>query len=149
VAAQPAPSAAEIDWRLREQMPANAQAGLPSFCEGGYLPGGNTVAGSDGMVSQQSGGGQPLQASGLAARYEIDNELYLQGDVRLRQGSFQVTGTEARYRQAEGQVAITGPLVSRGDGFLLTGDSASYDVESGRLDINIATFLLHGPEMRG
>ena len=148
-AAQPVPSAAEIDWRLREQLPARAQARLPSFCEGGYLPGDNTVEGSDGMVSGQSGAGQPLQASGLTARYEIDNELYLQGDVRLRQGSFQVTGTEARYRQAEGEVAITGPLTSRGDGFLLTGDSANYNVESGRLDINTATFLLHGPEMRG
>jgi LPS-assembly protein len=40
-------------------------------------------------------------------------------------------------------------LTSRGDGFLLTGDSANYNVESGRLDINTATFLLHGPEMRG
>jgi LPS-assembly protein len=148
-AAQPAPSAAEIDWRLREQLPVSAQARLPSFCEGGYLPGGSTVEGSDAMVSLQSGGGQPLQASGLTARYEIDSELYLQGDVTLRQGGFQVSGTEARYRQAESQVAITGPLTSRGEGFLLTGDSANYNVESGRLDINTATFLLHGPEMRG
>jgi LPS-assembly protein len=148
-AAQPAPSAAEIDWRLREQLPASARARLPSFCEGGYLSGESAVEGSDAMLSQQSGAGQPLQASGLTARYEIDNELYLQGDVRLRQGSFQVSGTEARYRQAEGQVDITGPLTSRGDGFLLTGDSANYNVESGRLDINTATFLLHGPEMRG
>jgi len=148
-AAQPAPSAAEIDWRLREQLPANAQARLPSFCEGGYLSGGSAVEGRDAMMLQQSGAGQPLQASGLTARYEIDDELYLQGDVRLRQGGFQVSGTEARYRQAEGQVAITGPLTSRGQGFLLTGDSADYNVESGRLDINTATFLLHGPEMRG
>lgn len=148
-AAQPVPSAAEIDWRLREQLPASAQARLPSFCEGGYLPGGSAVDGSNAMVSQHSGAGQPLQASGLTARYEIDNELYLQGDVRLRQGSFQVSGKEARYQQAEGRVAIAGPLVSRGEGFLLTGDSANYNVESGRLDINTATFLLHGPEMRG
>jgi len=64
------------------------------------------------MMLQQSGAGQPLQASGLTARYEIDDELYLQGDVRLRQGGFQVSGTEARYRQADGQVAITGPLTA-------------------------------------
>jgi LPS-assembly protein len=92
---------------------------------------------------------QPLEASGLNARYEIDRELFLQGDVRIRQGGFQVTGSEARYSQQQGAVSVQGPLVSRGDGFLLTGENANYDVDTGRLDINTATFLLHGPEMRG
>jgi LPS-assembly protein len=60
-----------------------------------------------------------------------------------------VTGSEARYSQERGAVSVQGPLVSRGEGFLLTGEDANYDVETGRLDINTATFLLHGPEMRG
>lgn len=100
-------------------------------------------------MAQPAQDNAPLRASGLNARYEIDNELYLQGDVRVRQGIFEVSGAEARFRQDEGRVAIAGPLISRGDGFLLTGDNANYDVNSGRFDINSATFLLHGPEMRG
>ncbi|WP_372998985.1 LPS-assembly protein LptD [Marinobacter sp.] len=146
--AQTAPSAAEIDWRPRAELPAEVQSSLPLFCDGGYLPSG----GDDGVGSAFSGGAdteQPLEASGLNARYEIDRELFLQGDVRIRQGSFRVTGSEARYSQQEGTVSVQGPLVSRGEGFLLTGQDANYDVGSGRLDINTATFLLHGPEMRG
>lgn len=141
-------TAAEIDWRPRAELPAAVQARLPVFCEGGYLPSAG-VAGFDGNQSGAAEGEPPLQASGLNARYEIDRELFLEGDVRIRQGGFQVTGSQARYSQANGSVSVQGPLVSRGEGFLLTGDTADYDVDSGQLDINTATFLLHGPEMRG
>lgn len=92
---------------------------------------------------------QPLHASGLSARYELDSELYLKGDVKMRQGRFSVTGSEARYDQVGGTVTVAGPLVSRGESFLLTGEQADYNVNSGRFDINTATFLFHGAEMRG
>lgn len=142
-----APSAAELDWRPRAELPESVQQRLPVFCDGGYLPSG---AGLDSpLAGDGAAPGQPLQASGLNARYEIDRTLHLEGDVRIRQGAFEVTGEEARYDQAAGQVSVLGPLVSRGQGFLLTGESAEYNVDSGRFDINTATFLLHGPEMRG
>jgi len=142
------PSAAEIDWRPRAELPEGVRDRLPVFCEGGYLP---SVSDGEGGALSGPGAdaGKPLEASGLSARYEIDRELYLQGDVRLRQGAFEVTGSEARYNQQQGSVSVSGPLVSRGNGFLLTGESADYSLESGRFDINTATFLLHGPEMRG
>ncbi|MBY6071650.1 LPS-assembly protein LptD [Marinobacter salsuginis] len=146
--AQAAPSAAEIDWRPRAELPDEVRSSLPLFCEGGYLPSGG-ADGVGGAFANGSDAEQPLEASGLNARYEIDRELFLQGDVRIRQGGFQVTGSEARYSQERGAVSVQGPLVSRGEGFLLTGEDANYDVETGRLDINTATFLLHGPEMRG
>jgi len=142
------PSAAELDWRPKSQLPDAVRDSLPVFCSGGYLPSG--FGEDDSAVFGESpDGAAALQASGLNARYEIDRELYLQGDVQVRQGSFQVTGSEARYSQSAGQVSIQGPLVSRGDGFLLAGERAEYSVDSGRFDINTATFLLHGPEMRG
>ncbi len=146
--AQTAPSAAEIDWRPRAELPAEVRSSLPLFCDGGYLPSGRSN-GVGGAFANGADAEQPLEASGLNARYEIDRELFLQGDVRIRQGGFQVTGSEARYSQQQGAVSVQGPLVSRGDGFLLTGENANYDVDTGRLDINTATFLLHGPEMRG
>lgn len=140
------PTAAEIDWRPKSELPEDVRRSLPDFCRGGYLP--SSVPGDAGELA--AGNGQaPLQASGLNARYELDNELFLRGDVRLEQSGFRVTGSEARYDQATGAVAIEGPLTSRGDGFLLTGERADYDVNSGQVDINTATFLLHGPEMRG
>lgn len=142
------PSAAEIDWRPRSELPPDVRDRLPAFCDGGYLP--SAMAGGQmPLFSGVDDGEAPLEASALSARYELDSELFLQGDVRLRQGGFQATGSEARYNQQTGQLDLLGPLVSRGDDFLLTGDSARYSVESGQLDVNTATFLLHDSEMRG
>ncbi|WP_323753230.1 LPS-assembly protein LptD [Marinobacter sp.] len=143
-----APSAAEMDWRPRSELPPEVQAQVPVFCAGGYLP--STTASS--QMPMLPGGAvadQPLEASALDARYEVDAELYLKGDVRLRQGSFQASGSEARYNTQSGQLSLQGPMVSRGEGFLLTGENAHYSADSGQLDINTATFLLHQSELRG
>lgn len=146
--AQTPPSAAEIDWRPRDQLPAPVRARLPVFCAGGYVPADS--GGAEGVALDVGPDtSQPLRAEALSARYEMDRELRLDGDVRLRQGRFSVTGSSARYDQAAGRVSLTGPLVSRGEGFLLTGDSADYDVGSGLFDLTDASFLLHGPEIRG
>ncbi|WP_245749881.1 LPS-assembly protein LptD [Marinobacter zhejiangensis] len=149
--ADSSPTAAEIDWRPRAELPPEVVAGLPLFCEGGYLP---STAGGNGLPLVSAGAGGdvsnlPIYASGLSARYEIDRALFLQGDVRLQQGAFAMTGDQAHYDQQTGMVALSGALVSRGEGFLLTGNEAEYDSASGQFQLNTATFLLHDSEMRG
>jgi LPS-assembly protein len=142
------PSAAELDWRPRAELPDAMRQALPVFCEGAYLT-------PPGLGTPQEGLGvgpdtdEPFEASAVSARYEIDGELRLQGDVRLRQGQFTVSGAEAVHDTESGRVEIRGPLQSRGGGVLLTGDNAVYDVESGDLGINSATFLFHESEIRG
>ena len=37
-AQEAAPSAAEIDWRPKSDLPEDVRRSLPDFCEGGYLP---------------------------------------------------------------------------------------------------------------
>ncbi|MDI9244186.1 LPS assembly protein LptD [Marinobacter sp. CHS3-4] len=135
-----------MDWRPKSELPDDVAQSLPDFCRGGYLPsdldaGAASQAGPDGQL--------PLNASALEARYQMNAELYLRGDVRIQQGPFALTGSEARYNQASGQVAIEGPFTSRGDGFLLTGEQADYNAGTGDLDIRTASFLLHSAEMRG
>lgn len=149
--AEPSLTAAQMDWRPRAELPQEVAAGLPLFCEGGYLP---SVAGQGsvpllGSASGEAASALPIYASGLSARYEIDRALYLEGEVRLQQGNFVMTGDQAHYDQTSGAVALSGGLVSRGDGFLLTGDEAQYDTASGQFRLNTATFLLHEAEMRG
>lgn len=149
VLAETSPTAAELDWRPRASLPEEVRDQLPVFCDGGYLP--STAGGGEAVPAL--GGGMasdlPIHASGLNARYEIDRELYLEGDVRLRQGAFSMSGDEARYDQRTGTLNLEGSLVSRGNGFLLTGEEAQYDTVSGQFELNTATFLLHAAEMRG
>lgn len=142
-------TAAEIDWRPRAELPEDSRNALPPYCDGGYLQPQRTANGRSGLFESTSPGEAPVHASGLSARYELDSQLILDGDVRLRQGNFTARGSRAEYDQAQGKMTLSGPLVSRGDGFLLTGDSARYDTESGRFDVNMATFLIHEAGMRG
>jgi len=141
-----APSAAERDWRPRSELPAEVRERLPTFCAGGYLPSPGSVDAASVPADDAS---VPLQASALNARYELDSQLFMQGDVQLRQGDFQASGTEARYNQQSGEVNLQGPLTSRGQGFLLTGQEARYSANTGQLDVNAATFLFHESELRG
>lgn len=146
--AQDAPTAAEIDWRPRGDLPESVRATLPAFCEGGYLP--PEATGQSALLTGRGGdASQPLEASGESGRYQIDSQMTLEGNVRLRQGGFSIHAPRVVYDQATGQISLTGPVVSRGDGFLLTGDQARYNTGSGKLDVNTATFLLHGSGMRG
>ena len=94
------PSAAELDWRPRAQLPAAVQDTLPVFCAGGYLDP-LSQGQSDPVILPGAGtdpSGQPIEARALSARYELDTSLFLEGDVELRQGRFSVTGSEATTR---------------------------------------------------
>lgn len=83
------------------------------------------------------------------ARYQVDQEAVLTGDVEIVRGAFRVESEAARYNQLTGEISLSGPVLSRGNGFALAGSSANYDVESGEMVLNSANFLLHPAAMRG
>ncbi|PAV25765.1 LPS biosynthesis protein [Tamilnaduibacter salinus] len=149
--AGPPPTAAGIDWRERSELPPAQAAALPEYCSGAYLPPdgpSTTVPGLPGQ-SPDSDREAPIEASGQAARYEMDTSLTLTGDVHVRQGAFSAQGSQLRYDQTSGRMALDGPMRSRGEGVLLTGESATYQSDTGNMRINTASFLVHANEMRG
>nr|WP_092016040.1 LPS assembly protein LptD [Marinobacter daqiaonensis] len=138
-------TAAEMDWRPKAELPADDRDRLPAYCAGGYLQAGQ------GYMNPQTAAdvAAPVTASALSARYEIDTELQLQGDVRLSQGGTELTSESARYDQRRGVIELKGPMTSRSQGLLLTGEEASYNVNSGYFELTGASFLLHDAEIRG
>ncbi len=144
-----AQSAAEIDWRPRSELPESRLATLPPSCSGAYVQPDFGDDSSPLFGAGTSNTDLPIEASGLNARYEMDSQMTLEGDVKLRQGTFSASGSRAQYNQTTGEMRLNGPMVSRGQGFLLTGDNARYDANSGELQVNSATFLIHQAEMRG
>ncbi|MDX5299091.1 MAG: LPS assembly protein LptD, partial [Gammaproteobacteria bacterium] len=136
--------AARIDWRPRSELPPAQQTGMPAFCSGGYLA--PPVAP---VPPVATGTEPPVEASGLRARYELDTRLTLEGDIRVRQGLFEVRGERAEYDQLAGRIRLDGQVATRGPGFLLVGESAEYRVGAGELSLNTASFLVHEADMRG
>src|SRR5690606_3990671 len=101
--------AARIDWRPRSELPPAQQAGMPAFCSGGYLA--PPVAP---VPPVATGTEPPVEASGLRARYELDTRLTLEGDIRVRQGLFEVRGERAEYDQLAGRIRLDGQVATRG-----------------------------------
>lgn len=141
------PSAAEIDWQPWEELPSSLQQSVPDYCGGTYRPPRLDDGESRDPDSDQAD--EPIDITSRSARYRLDDFLELEGDVRVRQGTLRARSDEAGYNQASGELDLRGGVVSRGEGFLLTGEQARADSRGDRLELNTATFLLHEAHMRG
>lgn len=142
------PDVARLDWTERAALTPAQQAMIPLYCSGAYVAPPLSPEALADLESPQVGE-PPLRARSDEARYRVDEELVLRGDVELLQGPLLLTGESAVYDQRSGEVLITGPVLSRGDGFALGGSAAQYDVNTGEMVLNTANFLLHPAAMRG
>lgn len=142
---QPQMSAAELDWVAREDLPADLAARLPSYCDGAY------VAPSEGEPLPPAAQANPelVVARSNEARYDIDRQLSMQGNVSIRQGSYSAAAPAAYFDQQLGEIRLEGPTLSRSDGVTLTGGETTYDTESRNFQVNSATFLLRENHWRG
>ncbi|WP_246065358.1 LPS-assembly protein LptD [Hydrocarboniclastica marina] len=139
---------AALDWTPRDQLTEEQREQVPTYCSGAYvqppLPG---LAEAD--TANPAGGELPLRARSDQARYQLDRQAVLTGNVEITQGNLRVTSDSALYDQQAGAVALSGPIFSRGNGFALSGSGAQYDVDTGVMRLNTANFLLYPSAMRG
>ncbi len=143
VVADERPLAADLDWQRWSDLPPELQSRVPAYCGGAYRPPELTVDSDEDLDDP------PIHISSDSARFRVDEFLELEGDVRLRQGQFRTGGQRAYFDQQAGRLSLTGDVISRGEGFLVTGTDADYDTESGVLNLNTASFLLHDGPIRG
>ena len=136
-------SAAEIDWQSWDALPARLQDQVPAHCGGIYRP---PVMDADVSGTDDD---TPINITSRFARYRMDEFMQLDGDVRIRQGRMRASGDEATYDQATGEIDLEGNVISRGQGFLLTGEEAQVRDQGDEIKLNTATLLLHGSHIRG
>ena len=139
---------ASLDWRQRSELTPEQLAQVPLYCPGAYVqPELPERAAAD--LASAGPDELPLRTLSDQARYRLDEELVLSGNVEIVQGDLRVTSESATYDQRAGEVALDGPIFSRGTDFALAGRSADYSVDSGEMTLNTANFLLHPAAMRG
>jgi len=143
-----APTAAELDWQPWAELPPSLQQQVPSYCGGTYRP--LELAGNrDPAGGEQGQADEPINITSRSARYRLDDFMELRGDVRVQQGALRTRSDAANYDQVAGELNLKGDVVSRGQGFLLTGDNARASAQGDELELNTASFLLHEAHMRG
>lgn len=144
--AQEPPSAASIDWVEWENLPSGLQEQVPAYCGGTYRPPALETADTDETTGND---GPKVHITSRDARLRMDDSLDLKGDVRVRRGALRARSDRAQYNQSSGILNLSGGVVSRANGVLLTGDKARASDEGGDLTLNTARFLLHDAHMRG
>ncbi len=145
--AQTRQTAAEIDWRPVEQMTESQRSGVPSYCDGGYvmpayLPEG-LVAASDNPEENA------VTALAKSARFDAEQNAYLEGNVEVIQPPYQLKGESAILNQQTNQVTIDGGIQLRSPEMLMTGRQARYDMSAATFEISDASYLAHEQNLRG
>ncbi|MFE8070594.1 LPS assembly protein LptD [Marinobacteraceae bacterium S3BR75-40.1] len=136
--------AASLDWTPRYQLSEEQRAEVPAYCPGTYVQPPLPAS-----TEQTFTRNEEVRARGRQARYDQGRHLHMEGDVELQQGPLRIESETADYYPQSGQASLGGPIVTRGDGFVMTGSSADYDAQNGELRLNTASFLFHAGHIRG
>lgn len=141
---QPA-GAAELEWVLRKDLPAELLADCPRSCSGMYVEESRTHA----AIDINPGEADIEIVSDLS---EVDGEegvATMAGSVELVQGWRSVEAESIRILQDENRIEMDGGIRMREPGMLITGGSASIENSSQAMEFRDAEFVLHGLGVRG
>ena len=90
----------------------------------------------------------PLRASSTTTEAQ-DNIATMKGDVQISQGYRQVRSDSAVLNQDERTATLAGNVQLREPGLLMLGKKAHFDLDSGELAVDDATWVFHDQAIRG
>ena len=90
----------------------------------------------------------PLRASATTTEAQ-DNVATMKGDVQISQGYRQVSSDTAVLNQDERTATLKGKVQLREPGLLMLGTEAHFDLDSGELSVDNATWVFHEQAIRG
>lgn len=134
-----------LDWVPREQLSDAQRAEIAPYCAGDYVE-----PARPGMDEGNPNGESPTFVSARASRYDQQSETAtLAGDVVLRQGSLQAQADEASLNQQTGLGELQGNVRLRDRGFLVVGERAQVQLDSGEAQVDNAEYVVHAARARG
>ncbi|GGD07012.1 LPS-assembly protein LptD [Halopseudomonas salina] len=137
--------AAEMDWVPRDQLNDEQRAQIASYCGGAYVE--PPREGRDDATPFDQ---LPIYASADSSRFEQGTQTgTLEGDVLLSQGRLQAQSNLASFDQPNNQILLDGNVRLRDQGVLVTGDKASMQIDSGEARIDQVNYVVHDARARG
>ena len=132
-------------------LPAGALAATAAEADFRPLPSGQRLGACKGVYAEPppTAGGQGITASADQALHEEGGVSRLEGRVQIEyQGRSVTAGTVTVDQQAQ-TFAVEGGLLLRQPGMALAGERAQGQLATGETQLEDASFLLHGPRLRG
>ena len=135
----------EMDWVPRDQLSDAQRAQIAPYCSGMYVE--PPRAGRDDATPFDQ---LPVFASADSSRFEQGTQTgTLEGDVLLSQGRLQAQSNRASFDQPNNQILLDGNVRLRDQGVLVTGEKASMQIDSGEARIDQVSYVVHGASARG
>ena len=135
----------EMDWVPRDQLSDAQRAQIAPYCSGMYVE--PPRAGRDDATPFDQ---LPVFASADSSRFEQGTQTgTLEGDVLLSQGRLQAQSNRASFDQPNNQILLDGNVRLRDQGVLVTGEKASMQIDSGEARIDQVSYVVHGVSARG
>ncbi|MEH6669448.1 LPS-assembly protein LptD [Halopseudomonas sp.] len=137
--------ASEMDWVPREQLSEEQRSQIASYCSGTYVE--PPREGRDDATPFDQ---LPIYASAESSRFEQGTQTgTLEGDVLLSQGRLQAQSNQASFDQPNNQILLDGDVRLRDQGVLVTGERASMRIDSGEARIDEVSYVVHDAHARG
>jgi LPS-assembly protein len=135
----------EMDWVSRDQLSDAQRAQIAPYCSGMYVE--PPRAGRDDATPFDQ---LPVYASADSSRFEQGTQTgTLEGDVLLSQGRLQAQSNRASFDQPNNQILLDGNVRLRDQGVLVTGEKASMQIDSGEARIDQVSYVVHDASARG
>ncbi|MFN3579870.1 MAG: LPS-assembly protein LptD [Pseudomonas sp.] len=135
----------ELDWVPREQLNEEQLAAIAPYCSGAYIE-----PSREGRDDETPFDQLPIYASADSSRFEQGSQTgTLEGDVLLRQGRLQAQSRQASFDQANNQILLEGNVRLRDQGVLVMGEKARMQIDSGETRIDEVRYVVHDVKARG
>ncbi|HTR01436.1 MAG TPA: LptA/OstA family protein, partial [Candidatus Acidoferrum sp.] len=140
--AQPAslPDAADVDWVAMKDLTEAQRAKMADGCCGMYVEPKPPVIQGD-----QSA----MHINGIKSNTDSESIVDLDGPVTIQQGTSWVTAEHGDYDQKRDLITLDGDIHLRRQGALMIGRHAQVNRATLTDTLDIASYLLHGPSIRG
>ncbi len=132
-----------LDWVDEATLTAEQKETLNNGCCGRYVE-----PPRDYPDAELNPDDAPLRASSTTTEAQ-DNVATMAGDVQISQGFRQVRSDTAVFDQDERTATLKGNVQLREPGLLLLGKEAHFNLDSGELNVEDATWVFHEAAIRG
>lgn len=135
-----------VDWRPYSELPARDRLDIAPYCPGGFV---------DPLLDDDSvNPAAPISSSPITFLFDEStieglNEARFSGNVSVRQNTFQAQANEVLYRHQLGEGELSGEVILRSLGLIVSGDQADLNFSSQEAQINQAAFALHQQDVHG
>ncbi|GAA6134097.1 LPS-assembly protein LptD [Oceaniserpentilla sp. 4NH20-0058] len=128
----------QLNWTPRDQLPAEMQQSLPSFCSGTYLPESLQFSHS-GAMEIESDQGEFIEKQGAT----------FEGNVLLKMNGQQIQADSASYHQDTGKAQFAGNIRLHSQDIALATKQMDYDTQSAHASIQQAHYVIAPLHLRG